>query len=547
MELSENMGLGVNMLGLESMPVSSLSPADQMLALVAAPLAYLPADKMPSSEAPKEVKIDAKDADVTKHNASGNTPDDDQDDFPTVRFEDIRIIEAKDLAADRQKGNNYSHDTQIGVYKEQEWVIKRVLRPEDIGKTEKKREKEKTAREVFMSEVARYLCPDFPETRAVKDKEGNYYIMSRRIPEFETLNELFRQNPARTDISMGIHSGEIINAGVLAVITHFLADADAGIHNMARVRIPDAKLNGPRFKLVGFDRGQAGAPHKYFTLYDEKTQQITHEYPHQITSAGFERLPQASLGSFEPNNYDDSIAHREEKTSSIFTDRSRSNLLIRKEINDTTFDICFLTDDILEALGNQILRKYSRKENYLELLRNQRNVHMNSAVSANPLRANFRDYASPRIEHKEEKSELTEHYVAKAETFQCLDQPLFAKGTFPPEGVTQIENIRLRLGELITRANPPSPNEDEEEDDSSKCDCCCKCTCRCCHKPQPAAAHDPVPATAGGVAYQMPAMARNSPAHVGVPGQSLVPEARLTISASAQAQPPGLVVGGSRG
>lgn len=440
------------------------------------------------------------------------------DDFPLHNLKNLHNF--RELKPN--KHNDFSHKIQLAEDKMgNTWVVKRTMK---VNQRELKRdkEKEKTAREVFFGEVARFLDPHLPEYRTGVDDHGNYYVLSK-LANFRSFNQIYAEEASlkqQTDFRTLIHKGQLRGAARTGIINFLVIENDGGLHNVGLFQKPviaeiESKEcpyvadNNYTFVIGQVDRGQTGErAYLKIPIEGQEDSKIDEMASSQPTTLNIEQNPVLNVPEygkgFSPNFWMDVVANRMWEVSELFDEDTPNQPIVRAETNETLLNAALLTDEIIAALGNRILGNYSKKAEFQNTLINQRRMLLNAALLAHQDPLNpymiycFRNYVYDKsISEKqaESKNHLIETIKKHMSTFKTNDQNLFDKSDLQQALEKSIETSFDRLverainyreiygtGEIasITQAVMPSTFQKCWDSFTTCLSDCVHCCCPCC-------------------------------------------------------------------
>lgn len=362
--------------------------------------------------------------------ASGITINQPSEDFPVYNL--ASLVNFRELKED--KSNKYSHEVRLADDKQGgTWVVKRTMKGK-VRELKRDKEKEKTAREVFFAEVARFLDPYLPEYRAAVDAEGNYYVLSRYL-QFRSFNQIYAEEATfgqTTDYNVLINSGQLKGAARTGIINLLIIENDGGMHNVGLFRKPGFNNQDKDYHYVigQIDRGQTG-DRNYLKVFikNQDSSKIDVMVASRPSSLNIEQNPVLNApvngAGYAPTFWMDVVADRIWETSYLFDDDTPNQPAVRAETNETLVNAALLTDDVIFALGARILGNYNKRSEFQNILINQRRLLLNAALLAhqdplNPYMIScFRNYVA------ESKEAFVQNSKNHLSTFTTREQRLF--------------------------------------------------------------------------------------------------------------------------
>lgn len=181
-------------------------------------------------------------------------------------------------------------------------------------------------REVVAQEFFRLLIPSHPKTRLMDSDEGKVYVISKAIPDFQSLQAIHRKN--KHQLSEDVIEGDIKGLGMVVVTALLMDERDLKLGNMG------VDKDGNIIKIDGdwcFSN------------------MIEQEKGHHITKYDFDNLPY--IKDYAAFNWLDvkaklkSTRHQTFITESVIKDEK-----VRREINQATLNIILMPDELIRKM-----------------------------------------------------------------------------------------------------------------------------------------------------------------------------------------------------
>jgi hypothetical protein len=188
--------------------------------------------------------------------------------------------------------------------------------------------------EAMAQEFFRLIIPYQPKTRLSKNKYSDIYILSKGVPDSDSLEKLFMNDPA--NVKNKLSAGKYTGLGRIMMLCLFLQETDAKLGNM---------LIDKQNRIVKIDGDWCFSGQINPSKFKEK---------YSINSIDIRNLP--FLEAFKPYNWLDifcagkfnSKAYRTNGHTALVSHDFNNNPEFRREVNETLLKLLILPHSIIE-------------------------------------------------------------------------------------------------------------------------------------------------------------------------------------------------------